>query len=183
MKRPGVLLIMLLLLSAVVPESPLQAGAQGVRHKDIGINSNDGDAGFSYDEKLSSQVLSSEERREAEFVGTTVIYTGQTLHLQSVWKARGGDIDSVAHSFVWKLDGVTYGTDADLVVNDLSPGDYALELTHLDSLNRNYAYHGRVQVLEPTAYAQLVASVAAANQVLFSTGSGGDTVYLPIVSR
>jgi hypothetical protein len=186
MKRPGALLIMLLLLSAVVPASPLQAtpyGTQGLRHRDIGINGQDDDTGLSHHDKPALHILYPQDRREAEFVGTTVIHAGQTLHLQSAWKARGADMDSVGHGFVWKLDGVTYSTNPDLVVNNLSPGDYILELTHFDPLHRNYAYRGRVQVLEPTTYAQLVASVAAANQVLFSTGSGGDTVYLPIVLK
>lgn len=52
-----------------------------------------------------------------------------------------------------------------------------------DFLNRSYTYSGRVRVLEPADYTQLVAAVVAANQVLFSTGSGGVTLYLPIVFK
>jgi hypothetical protein len=156
MKRPVAYLIILLLLSAVGRSPPSQAAL--------------------YD-------LDPEDHRVAEFVGTTVIQTGQTLKLQSAWKAQGAQRDAVARSFVWKLNGVTYSTSPDLVVKDLSAGDYALEFAHSDSLNRSYTYGGRVQVVEPVAYNQLVAAVVAANQVLFSAGSKGDTVYLPIVSR
>lgn len=148
-----------------------------------GINGNYDHTGFSDYDKLALHILYPEDNRVAEFVGTTVIQTGQTLNLQSAWKARGANMNFVAHSFVWKLNGVTYSVTPDLVVNNLSPGDYTLELTHFDFLDRDYAYTGRVRVLEPAAYAQLVASVAAANQLLFSTGSGSDTVYLPIVLK
>jgi len=147
------------------------------------IPGNYGYSGLSAWDRLALHILYPEDRRVAEFVGTTVIHTGQTLNLQSAWKARGANMSFVAHSFVWKLNGVTYSTTPDLVVNNLSPGDYTLELTHFDFLNRDYAYSGRVRVLEPAAYTQLVASVAAANQVLFSTGSGDHSVYLPIVLK
>jgi hypothetical protein len=186
MKKLGGLLMIMLLLIAASPAPPLQDtlyGSQGVCAKEIGINGNYDGTGLSYYDKPALHVLYPQDRREAEFVGTTVIQTGQTLHLQSAWKARGANMDSVAHSFVWKLNGVTYSTNSDLVVNNLGSGDYTLELTHLDALNRSYAYSGRVQVLEQTTYAQLVASVAAANQVLFSTGSADNVLYLPIVLR
>jgi len=148
-----------------------------------GINGNYDYTGLSGYDKLALHILYPEDHRVAEFVGTTVIQAGQALKLQSAWKARGANMDFVAHGFVWKLNGVTYSTTPDLVVNNLSPGDYTLEFAHIDFLNRSYTYSGRVRVLAPADYTQLVAAVVAANQVLFSTGSGGDTLYLPIVLK
>jgi hypothetical protein len=123
---------------------------------------NYGHAGFTELDKLALHILYPEDNRVAEFVGTTVIRAGDTLRLQSAWKARGANMAFVAHSFAWKLNNVTYSTTPDLVIALSTPGEYTLEFSHSDFLGRTYTYTGQVRVLRPAEYdQQIVAPVAA----------------------
>lgn len=133
------------------------------------VNGNYDYTGLSYYDKLALHIMYPEDSRVAEFAGRTIIRTGETLNLQSAWKIRGANMNFVARNFVWKLNGVSYSTTPDLVVNNLSPGEYVLELTHDDFLDRSYAYTGKVRVLEPAAYDQLMANIATINQALLAT--------------
>lgn len=127
------------------------------------INGNYDNTGLSTWDKLGLHILYPEENLVAEFVGTTVIRTGDTLSLQSAWKARGANMDFVASNFAWKLNGETYSTTPDLVTTLSTAGDYALELTHDDFLGRSYSYTGVVRVLESEAFDEQIAGPVAAS--------------------
>ncbi len=135
------------------------------------VDGNYGYTGLSAWDKLGLHILYPEDNRVAEFVGTTVIRAGETLNLKSAWMVRGANMDFVAKNFIWKLNGVKYNTvdTPELVVNNLSPGEYVLELTYDDFLDRSYAYTGKVRVLEPAAYDQLMAGLTTSNQALLDT--------------
>ncbi len=131
---------------------------------------NYGRAGLSNWDKLALHILYPEDNRVAEFMGTTVIRVGDTLSLQSAWKARGANMDFVASNFAWKLNGGTYSTTPDLITVLNTAGDYALELTHSDFLGRSYSYTGLVRVLEPDAFDEQIAGpVAGSLPLLYPT--------------
>jgi hypothetical protein len=145
-----------------------------------GINGNYDYTGFSAWDKLALHIMYPEDNLVAEYIGTTVIRAGDTLQLQSAWKARGANMSYAASNFIWQLNGVTQSTTPDLSKSMASPGNYALHYTHRDFLDRKYAYTGIVQVLTPAAYAEQIAAPVAAQLALFSAQV---PVYLPIVVR
>lgn len=127
-----------------------------------GINGNYDRNGFSAADRLALHILYPEDQRVAEFVGTTVLRAGETLNLQSAWKARGANMSFVAQSFSWKLAGAAVGNSPDLNVNLATAGTRDLEYTHKDFLGRTYTYTGSVRVLSPAAFNSQIAGPVAA---------------------
>jgi len=131
-----------------------------------GIAGNYGDTGLSSYDRLSFHILYPETERVAEFVGTTVLRTPETLHLQAGWKSAGANINFVAKQFHWKLNGVTYSTTPDLVTA-LSAGKYQFEFSHWDFLNRSYLFRSTIQVLTPDQFNRTIAGPLAARLPLY----------------
>lgn len=126
------------------------------------IDGNYGIDGLSPEDMLSLHILYPETDYGAEFVGTTVIRTTDTLKLQSAWKYRGAYMNYVANSFSWKLNGTTYSTGDALTVNIGTAGTYSLSLSHRDLLNRSYSTSYTVRVLAPADFIAQVAGPVAA---------------------
>jgi hypothetical protein len=124
--------------------------------------SNYSNEGFTAYDRLALHILYPEDTRVAEFVGATVIRTGDSLSLQSAWKARGANMNFVAKNLDWKLDGVTRSTAPDLAITLDRPGVYTLEFSYTDFLDRDYHYSGPVRVLDPADYDAQIAAPAAA---------------------
>ncbi len=112
------------------------------RFKSCGINGNFERNGFSDLDRLALHIMYPEDNHVAEFVGTTVIRAGETLHLKSAWKVRGANMNYAAKDFMWKLDNVTFSTTPELKTLALVPGEYELRLTHNDFLGRSYTDNG-----------------------------------------
>jgi hypothetical protein len=117
--------------------------------------------GLSDWDKLGLHILYPEDNRVAEFVGTSVVRTTDTLKLQSAWKARGAKMDFVAKDFVWKLSGTAVSTTPDLNRMLRSAGSYVLQFSYKDFLGRDYSYQGVVRVLSPHEYNRLMAAITA----------------------
>jgi len=113
-----------------------------------GINGNYDYTGLSTWDQLGVHILYPEDQQVAEFVGTTVIRSGDALSLESAWEFRGADIDTVASKFVWKLNNTTYSSSPELSKVISTPGTYQLKIDHKDFLDRSYSYSGPVRVLK-----------------------------------
>jgi hypothetical protein len=134
----------------------------------VQTGTNYSNAGLTAYDKLALHILYPEDNRAAEFRGRTVIRAGETLSLTSAWKARGANMNFVANSFNWKLDGSTLSTSPDLSVTLSRPGVYTLEFSYRDFLGRAYSYTGPVRVLDPDDYeALIVAPIAAQLPLLY----------------
>jgi hypothetical protein len=145
-----------------------------------GINGNYDYTGLSAWDKLALHIMYPEDSLAAEYVGTMVIPQGSTLRLQSAWKARGANMSYAAHSFVWKLDAVTYSTTPDLIATP-GLGTYSLQLTHGDFLGRNYSGAGIVRVLDAETYNEQIAAPSAALAALYNPIIS--LVFLPAILK
>ncbi|KAF3890737.1 hypothetical protein DA73_0400000240 [Tolypothrix bouteillei VB521301] len=130
------------------------------------IIGNYGFTGLSASDKLAAHILYPEDNHVAEYVGTTVVRTTDKLNLQSTWKARGANMDFVAKNFVWKLAGSVVSTTPDLSITLNNPGDYPLELTYKDFLDRSYSYTKKVRVFVSETYNHQIAAPIAAKAPL-----------------
>ena len=135
--------------------------------------SNYSQAGLTGYDMISIHILYPENARVAEFRGTTVIRTTDTLSLQSEWQARGANMSFVSSVWDWRIDGVTRSTTPSLSVAGLAAGDHDLSISHTDFLGRTYTYNGKVRVLTPADYASLA---GAAGSAAFSAWYGGATM-------
>jgi hypothetical protein len=124
---------------------------------------NYGRSGLTERDRLALHILYPEDVRVAEFVGTTVIRAGETLHLQSAWFARGAYMPFVASDLRWKINGVTYSQGPQLWLALDQAKDYTLEFSHQDFLGRDYVYTGIVRVLSSEEFARQIAAPVAAN--------------------
>jgi hypothetical protein len=130
--------------------------------------SNYSNDGLTTYDKLALHILYPEDIRVAEFVGRTIIRTGETLNLTSAWKARGANMNFVASNYDWKLNGATSSSTPDLSVTLTRPGEYTLQFSYADFLGRTYSYTGPVRVLDAADYeARIVAPVAAQLPLLY----------------
>ena len=124
---------------------------------------------FSFWDRLTLHILYPEDVRVAEFVGTTVVRTTDTLRLKSAWLAKGANIVpeatdrfSVASDFFWSLDGKWTNDGASYSVNGVPAGNYTLVFSYNDFLGRGYYYSGTVRVLAPEDYKRRIAGPIAA---------------------
>ena len=127
-----------------------------------GINGNYDNTGLSDWDKLALHILYPEDDFVAEYIGTTVVRTTDTLTLQSDWKARGANINFVAKDFDWKLQSTSVSTVPDLSTGLKDPGDYVFQFTHSDFLGRKYSHIGIIHVLSPENYNKQIAAPIAA---------------------
>ena len=134
-------------------------------------NGNYDHTGLSHWDQLALHILYPEDNRVAEFVGNTVVPTDGELNLQSSWLVKGANIDFVAHSFVWRLNGQIVSTVPALYMNAPAAGDYLLEFFYSDFLDRHYYYQGPIKVLSPDDFAQYMASTTSTiqNSLLFTS--------------
>ncbi|MCP4689715.1 MAG: hypothetical protein GY859_16800, partial [Desulfobacterales bacterium] len=118
-----------------------------------GIAGNYSQAGLSARDKLAVHILYPEANRAAEFVGKTVIRSGETLNLQSAWQWRGANMDFAASDFQWRINGALAGSGPSLSMKIDAPGVYSLQFSYSDFLDRAYNYTGVVRVLTEAEYA------------------------------
>jgi hypothetical protein len=122
-----------------------------------GINGNYDYTGLSTWDQLGVHILYPEDQQVAEFVGTTVIRSGDALSLESAWEFRGADIDTVASKFIWKLNNTTYSSSPELSKVISVPGTYQLKIDHKDFLGRSYSYSGPIRVLKSQDFIRQIA--------------------------
>jgi hypothetical protein len=125
------------------------------------VNGNYDFTGLSDGDRVSVHIMYPEDNYIAEFVGTTVLPSTDTLKLQSAWKTRSVNMSFAAKDFVWKIGGSTVSQTPDLSIKLNQPDTYTIELTHSDFLGHNYSYTGKVRVLEPATYKKQMAAVVA----------------------
>ncbi|MGR0481482.1 MAG: hypothetical protein ACTFAL_08815 [Candidatus Electronema sp. V4] len=119
--------------------------------------------GFSAYDRLALRILYPEKDMIAEFTGELVVNAGQPLFLKNSWEKLGATVDGnhpVAMNFSWKIDGVQISTLPDLDIS-LPAGKHSLEYSYQDFLGRSYYAQSQVEVLNFTAFNQLMASQAA----------------------
>ena len=144
-----------------------------------GINGNYDYTGLSAWDRLALHIMYPEDVRVAEYVGTTVIRAGELLQLQSEWQVRGANMNFVASSFSWDLNGLTVSTTPQLNLTLNTPGSYVLEFGHQDFLGRAYSSVGTVHVLDDVTYAQEIAAPVAATSSLMLIPDV--SAFLPVV--
>ncbi len=127
-----------------------------------GIAGNYSHAGLSAWDKLAVHILYPEANRAAEFVGKTVIRSGEMLNLQSAWQWRGANTDFVAKNFQWRINGIAAGSGPSLSMRINTPGVYNLQFSYSDFLDRAYDFTGTVHVLTDAEYAARIAAVEGA---------------------
>jgi hypothetical protein len=142
--------------------------------------SNYSHAGFTGYDRLALHITYPEDARVVEFVGDTVIRTGEPLQLGSAWQAQGVNMGFVAKNWAWRIDGIVRSTSPTLAFAGLSAGTHTLSVEHDDYLDRHYTYSGKVEVLAPAVYAQRVAAANAGRLVLQPIISLG---YAPALFR
>jgi hypothetical protein len=130
-----------------------------------GINGNYDYTGLSDLDRVALRILYPEDNKLAEYVGTTVRRAGETVVLQSGWKARGANLDFVAKDFRWVVNNITVSSP-DLVVT-LSVGSYPFQYSYRDFLNRSYSTGGTIEVLSSADYDRLMGATRAAQLPLF----------------
>ncbi len=126
-----------------------------------GINGNYDYTGLSTWDRLGAHILYPEDGNPAEYVGTVVVRTTESVHLTSAWKIRGANLDFDASNFQWIVDGNVVSTTPDLV-NTLPAGEHPFQFGHRDFLGRTYSYQGTIRVMTPTAYDVWAAAFLAA---------------------
>ncbi|MBI4510180.1 MAG: hypothetical protein HY698_11140 [Deltaproteobacteria bacterium] len=131
------------------------------KYSSCGINGNYDDTGLSAYDRLSLRILYPEDDRAAEYTGTTVVRTTDTLSLMSGLQAAGANIGYVASGFQWRLNGVLYSTSSTLNTS-LASGNYQLQISHRDFLGRTFSGEAMVRVLTPQAFDQSIAAPIAA---------------------
>jgi hypothetical protein len=127
-----------------------------------GINGNYGYSGLSTWDQLAVHILYPEDDRAAEYVGTTVVRTTDTITLVSAWQARGANMSFVASDFAWTVAGSVRSTSPSLTLQLPNPGNYSLHLSHKDFLGRTYSTSSTLRVLTPAGFAAQVAGPIAA---------------------
>ena len=127
-----------------------------------GINGNYDNTGLSEFDRLAAHILYPEVNRVAEFVGTTVVRSTDTISLRSGWEDRGANLAFVASNFNWTVAGVVTSWTPDLNLS-LPVGVYAIEYSYTDFLGRSYSYRGILRVVPPPAFDQQIAAPIAAS--------------------
>lgn len=125
-------------------------------------------SGLSSLDRLAVHILYPEANMAAEFVGKTVIQSGEILSLQSAWQWRGANIDFVAKNFQWRLNGDLVGSEPGLSIQLTTTGEYTLQFSHSDFLDRAYSYTGKVRVLSSADYTAQTAAVESAQMAMLA---------------
>lgn len=134
-------------------------------------------AGLTGWDKLALHIMYPEDVRVAEIAGSTLLRAGQPLQLSSTWVLQGAT-GFATSDWQWYVGGVLRSTATSLYVGGLTPGTYALTVSHKDFLGRSYSYSGLVRVLTDDGYWQLMASTAAAQAALAPLIT---MVYAPVI--
>jgi hypothetical protein len=132
-----------------------------------GINGNYDNTGLSAWDQLGIHIMYPEHLRVADIAGATVVRLPDALQLESAWQWAGANMDFVAHSYAWKLNGKTVSTSPVLIVHLSSAGDYTLEFSYTDFLGRTYTYTDTVRALDSAQYLeQAAATMAGASSLM-----------------
>lgn len=126
-----------------------------------GIKGNYDYTGLSTWDRLGVHILYPEDGNPAEYVGTIVVRTTESVHLTSAWKIRGANLDFAASNFEWIVDSAVASTSPDFV-NTLPAGDHPFRFTHRDFLGRSYTYQGTINIMSPAAYNTWAAAIVVA---------------------
>jgi hypothetical protein len=120
-------------------------------------------------EKISLHFMYPENQRVAEFIGKTVITTGEMTVLRGLWEARGAafTVHQMILNYVWldEASGVL-STAPYVALSYLTPGRHTLMLLHMDYLGRAYAFRFSVTALSPSKFGQTIAGPIAASMSL-----------------
>lgn len=130
-----------------------------------GINGNFSHTGLSALDRLSLHILYPESERVAEYVGTTVVTTGEKVNLRSSLAIRGARMDKVISSLLWEIDGQE-STVATFEALWERPGIKKGTLTYDDFLGRRFATSIEVRVLKPQEFSKMLGGVASAQALL-----------------
>ena len=123
--------------------------------------------GLSDLDRLAAHIVYPENVRVAEFIGRTVVRTGEQLRLDAEWQAAGANVSFAAKDFVWRIDNVTVGSGSTMSVSSPAPGSHRLVFGYSDLLNRNYSYTGEIRVLTASNYNGTIAAPISAQLPLW----------------
>jgi hypothetical protein len=129
-----------------------------------GYVGNHSNAGLGDLEKISLHFMYPENQRVAEFLGTTVITTGETTVLRGLWEVRGAafTVHQMITNYVWLEQGAVLSTTSSLTLSYPKPGPHNLTLFYVDYLGRTYAFNFTVRVVTPGDFAKTIAGQMAA---------------------
>ncbi len=126
-----------------------------------GIHGNYSQSGYSEWDRLSLHILYPETARVAEYVGTTVVKTGQAVALTSTWQARGAVMANVATQLAWSIGGVS-ASGGTFSASYATPGARTGTFTFNDFLGRSFSAPIEVRVMSPADFDGKIAGPIAA---------------------
>jgi Astacin (Peptidase family M12A) len=134
------------------------------------LGNDNGTTGLSYYDQLTIRILYPHDSRVAEYLGATVVQVGQPVTLINQWGASGALIQNIVKNPVWSVK-----QNSAQIVNQNSPnlsytfdkvGDYTIQYTFQDMLNRPYSNSFMVKVLSPEKFRQVISGANSASSVL-----------------
>lgn len=134
---------------------------------DCGYVGNYSNAGLGALEKLSLHFMYPEDNRVAEYLGRTVLRTGEVVTLAALWPLRGSSVtrNPMITSYQWSVDGQVMAsgpTASVLTLQFPTPGERSLTLSYTDFAGRRYSFLTTIHVLSPTQFARRMGALGAA---------------------
>jgi hypothetical protein len=126
-----------------------------------GIDGNYSNEGLSALDRTSLHILYPESDRVAEYTGTTVVRTGETVRLRSVLELRGARVGQAVTNLLWYI-GDQIGTASIFEASWDTPGVRTGTFTYQDFLGRNFATGVEVRVLTAEDFSATMGAIAAA---------------------
>jgi Astacin (Peptidase family M12A) len=134
------------------------------------LGNDNGSTGLSAFDQLAIRILYPHEARVAEFRGATVVKAGEPVTLRNEWGALGALTKNVLKKSSWRVrqGGTTIVQQAttDFSFTFQTAGDYTVEYSFTDMLDRVYSNVFTLRVRSPKSFAAEIAGPAAALSTL-----------------
>lgn len=132
-----------------------------------GIDGPFGFSGLSPRDRISLHILYPEDSRKAEYIGTTVVKTGQLIKLTADWFARGAHIDNVMNSIKWTEGSIIVSGNPVFMARWSSPGYRTITFEYTDFLGRNFSTQIEVRVLNPPDFVSSILNPIIATTAMY----------------
>lgn len=120
------------------------------------LGNDNGDTGLSAFDKLTIRILYPHDARVAEFRGVTVVKTGQPVTLRNEWGALGALTQNVLKKSTWRVrlggNTVVEQTSRDFSFSFPTAGNYIVEYSYTDMLDRTYTNVFPLRVRSPNSF-------------------------------
>ncbi len=133
------------------------------------LGNDNGNTGLSPFDQLTIRILYPHDARVAEFRGATVVKTGQLVTLRNEWGALGALTQNVLKKSAWRVrqggKTILEKTTTDFSTAFGTAGDYTVEYSFTDMLDRTYTNVFALRVRSPNSFTAessgLVATLSA----------------------